>query len=62
VTLSKNFRLVEQARLQVRVEAFNIWNHTNFRAISTSVISSTYGQVTTTRDPRTMQIALKLSF
>jgi hypothetical protein len=61
-TLSKNVRILESLRLQLRAEVFNIFNHTNFRALGTNVTLSTFGQVTTVRDPRTMQLAVKLSF
>jgi hypothetical protein len=61
-TLSKNFRFTESVYLQLRAEMFNIFNHTNFRAISTNVTATNFGVVTTTRDPRTMQFGLKLNF
>ena len=41
---------------------FNIFNHTNFRALSTNVTATNFGQVTTTRDPRTMQFGAKVYF
>lgn len=64
LTLSKRFRFSEDGSraIQFRAEAFNIFNHTNFRALSTNITATTYGQVTTTRDPRIMQVALKLYF
>ena len=61
-TMAKSFRLYEDVRLQFRAEMFNILNHTNYRALSTNVTSSSFGQVTTVRDPRTMQMALKITF
>ncbi|HSD46105.1 MAG TPA: carboxypeptidase regulatory-like domain-containing protein [Pyrinomonadaceae bacterium] len=61
-TLSKNFRFTESIYLQLRAEMFNIFNHTNFRAISTNITAANFGVVTTTRDPRTMQFGLKLNF
>ena len=49
--------------LQLRMEVFNIFNHTNFRAIaSANVTSAVYGQISTVRDPRTIQIGAKLIF
>lgn len=35
---------------------------TNFSTISTTLGSLTFGQVTNTRDPRILQLALKLTF
>lgn len=59
MTLSKNIRFNENMRLQLRAEAFNVFNHTNFRSLSTNVTSSTFGRVISTRDPRTMQFGIK---
>lgn len=59
MTLSKNIRFNETMRLQLRAEAFNVFNHTNFRSLSTNVTSSTFGRVISTRDPRTMQFGIK---
>ncbi len=62
-TMSKTVRFRENMGLQLRVEAYNIFNHTNFRAIaSANVTSGVYGQISTVRDPRTMQLALKFHF
>jgi hypothetical protein len=50
-------------RLQLRMEVFNIFNHTNFWTIASSNVTSTLvGQISTVRDPRTIQIGAKLSF
>lgn len=62
LTLSKNFRFTETMRLQLRAEAYNAFNWTNFRSLSTNVTSSTFGRVTTARDPRTMQFGVKFYF
>jgi len=67
MTLSKNFHFNESMRLQLRAEAFNIFNTTNFTTIntvaSTSLTATTlFGQVTGTRDPRTMQFGAKFYF
>lgn len=61
-TMTKNIRFGETMRLQLRGEAFNIFNHTNFRTLSTNVTSATYGQVTAVRDPRTIQLGAKFIF
>lgn len=59
----KNFHFGEGSKeLQLRGEAFNIFNHTNFRAIQTTITQATYGQVTTVRDPRTIQLGIKFMF
>jgi hypothetical protein len=61
-TLTKNIRFNETMRLQLRGEAFNIFNHTNFRSIGTNVTLGTYGTVTAVRDPRTIQLGAKFIF
>jgi hypothetical protein len=62
-TLSKNVRFREAIGMQFRVEAFNIFNHTNYRGFtSLAVTSSAFGQIGTVRDPRTMQVAMKIFF
>ena len=74
-TLTKNIRFGESVRLQLRAEAFNVFNHTNFRNLSTSraltnnltcvvgnSVCSGIGTVTTFRDPRIIQLGAKLYF
>lgn len=61
-SLFKRISIGERVSLQLRGEAFNVFNHTNFRVISTSVALGTFGNVTTVRDPRTVQLGAKLSF
>jgi hypothetical protein len=61
-TMTKIVRFGETTRLQLRAEAFNIFNHTNFRTLSTNVTASSFGQVTAVRDPRTIQLGIKFIF
>lgn len=61
-TMTKNIRFGETMRLQLRGEAFNILNHTNFRTIGTNITLGTYGTVTAVRDPRTIQLGAKFIF
>ena len=61
-SLFKNLRFGENVNLQIRAEAFNVFNTTNFRTISSTITLATYGQVTAVRDPRTIQFGAKLSF
>ena len=60
IALLKNFHLQERLRAQLRCEAFNLLNHTKFSGVSAALGSPNYGQVTGARDPRSVQLGLKL--
>ena len=62
-SLYKNFALSERFNLQLRGESFNLFNHPNPDGFgSTNNTSSLFGQITTFRAPRRLQIAAKLTF
>jgi hypothetical protein len=62
-TMSKIFRFGESVGVQLRAEAFNVFNHTNFRNLGTARgTTSTFGTVTSFRDPRIMQFGVKVQF
>jgi hypothetical protein len=58
-TLMKNLRFSGRMRLQLRGEAFNVLNRTNFAGLNTNAFTTTFGQVTSTRDPRVIQLGAK---
>jgi hypothetical protein len=60
--LMKNFRFSERINLQLRAEAFNLLNHTNFWLIDTGLGDGTFGQATSAHAARTMQFSGKLYF
>lgn len=61
--LFRNFRVIGTANLQLRAEAFNLLNHTNWTTVAAAATTtSTFGQVTAARDPRIMQFAGKFTF
>jgi hypothetical protein len=65
LSLEKKTNLVgERAQLLFRAEFFNVLNHTEFLSPlnPVSVTSSLIGQITSTRDARIGQLALKLVF
>lgn len=62
ISLIRNVRIREKLRLQVRGETFNFLNHTNYAGISTGLGATNFGQVTSAREPRRIQLGLKLGF
>lgn len=63
MTMTKNFRFGENMRVQFRAEAFNIFNRTNFTTFGANpTVPTSYGIITGTRDPRTLQFGLKFYF
>jgi hypothetical protein len=61
--LHKNVSLTESTRLEFRTEFFNLFNHTQFfNPVGDITEGPGFGSVTRARDPRLMQLALRLSF
>jgi hypothetical protein len=62
-SLFKNVKLRgDNMYVQFRAETFNLFNHTNFNAVSTNITSALFRQVTSANDPRIMQLGLKFYF
>jgi hypothetical protein len=61
---AKSFALPfgDRTRLQIRFEAFNLLNKTNFRAPNGNRSAAAFGTITQTSDPRQLQIGIKLNF
>jgi hypothetical protein len=62
LSLARNIKVHEDVKFQFRAEMFNIFNHTNPLGVNTTRTNALFGQVTTTRDPRLVQLGLKLYF
>ncbi|HYL72760.1 MAG TPA: TonB-dependent receptor [Bryobacteraceae bacterium] len=70
LSVFKNFSIREKVHFQFRAEAYNAFNHTQFDGVDTTVTFNAAGQQTrassgqlnSSRDPRIMQLALRLSF
>ena len=64
LALEKSTDLVgERTKLIFRAEAFNIFNHAEFRPpAATDVTSGTFGQISGTYAPRILQLALRMTF
>lgn len=59
----KNFELPGEGRqLQFRFESFNFFNHTQFGAPASGLPNPAFGVINSARDPRQIQMALRLSF
>ncbi|WP_031500541.1 TonB-dependent receptor [Bryobacter aggregatus] len=58
----KSFRFTERLILDYRLEIFNVLNRPNFGNPVGNFSSGTYGQITSAKDPRIMQMGLKLNF
>jgi hypothetical protein len=65
MALLKDTQISENLQVQFRAEAFNIFNHAQFMNPSgnfNNAVSGGFGYVTSARDPRVMQLALKFVF
>ena len=74
--LFKNMPLKKNVQLQLRIETYNTFNHSEFNAVNNTATfansnsqgstnaqtNSTFGQLSGTASPRYMQIALRLDF
>ena len=69
----KSTPITERVRAEFRVEIFNLFNRTNYSNPNTTYSSSSFGQITSTRnggsapglgfgEPRNTQLGLKLVF
>ncbi|HEY3243844.1 MAG TPA: hypothetical protein VGM03_10885, partial [Phycisphaerae bacterium] len=70
LALFKNFKVAGAVKAQLRIEAYNLFNHTQFNEVNTNPqwdqsgaqLNPAFGRVTSARDPRIMQLALQLRF
>ena len=64
LSLFKSFALApnEGARLEIRFESFNTFNHTEWNGVDTGFTDGNFGEVTSTYDPRELQFGAKILF
>ncbi|AXC12790.1 Oar protein [Acidisarcina polymorpha] len=74
MSLFKNFNFTESTRVQLRFEAYNVFNHTQWGNVNVGLSAPTpgtpftgsnagnAGQITTARDPRVLQLGGKFYF
>jgi len=61
-SVGKGFRVSQQTRLDVRLDAFNAVNHVNYGNPNTNVTSPDFGKLLTAVAPRSAQLSARLSF
>jgi len=62
LSISKHFLITERMDLELRGDAFNVLNHTEFQSPDLIPTDANFGQISTTYDPRILQLALHLQF
>lgn len=62
LSLQRDFRLTETAKLQIRAEAFNLFNRANFQTPGTAFGAANFGIISSTEDPRQIQFAARFYF
>src|SRR5262249_17760147 len=60
--MSKHFPIAASSDIEFRLEAFNLFNRTNFRPPNGNRSSGAFGTITQTYDARQLQLGLKVSF
>jgi len=64
-SLYKSFAMTERAHFELRIESFNTFNHTQYNSLNTggpADQNGSFGQVTNTWDPRTLEMGGKFVF
>jgi hypothetical protein len=62
MALLKDTKITESKSLQLRFEAFNAWNHTQFGGPNGLWNSSQFGFITSANNPRILQVGAKFLF
>jgi len=62
-TFMKYFAVTEKVRFELRAEAYNLFNHTQFAGVGVAFTTpTTFGRVTSARDPRSMMVGARIQF
>jgi hypothetical protein len=62
MAVSRNFKISERWKAEIRADFFNIMNHANWNSPSSAVNSATFGEITGFSGPRLIQLAMKVFF
>ena len=61
-SLTKNFQIKESIGVEFKFESYNATNRPNWNTTNQTLTSTQYGRITSARDMRTNQFALKFNF
>jgi hypothetical protein len=62
VSLSKDTRITERLRMQLRFEFYNVFNRVNLNGVNANLSSSLFGRSTSQLNPRNISIGAKILF
>ncbi|MGQ0732718.1 MAG: carboxypeptidase regulatory-like domain-containing protein [Acidobacteriota bacterium] len=62
LSLFKSIRIRESHRIQLRIEAFNLFNQTRYGQPGNQIGTTNFGRITSSEDGRILQLAAKYSF
>jgi hypothetical protein len=62
LSLFRNIRVTDNHRIQLRIEAFNLFNQTRFGQPGNQIGTPNFGRITSSEDGRIVQLAVKYSF
>ena len=62
VSVFKRFPVIKESNLLFRAEAFNVFNFVNLQNPNGTLGNAQFGKITSARDPRTLQLALRYEF
>ncbi len=62
LALLKTGKIAEQVNYEFRAEFYNVFNNVNFGAPDAGLPDSNFGQISSSGDPRILQMALKVKF
>lgn len=62
--LYKDTAITERTKIELRLEAYNVFNHTQFdpNGVGTNIAAGNFGSIDAARNPRFMQLAAKFFF
>lgn len=52
----------DRVNLRLNVDAFNIFNHTQFRSVNSNASTDILGQLSSVYDPRVLQLGAHITF